>query len=475
MTRRKSKPMSDHELNVGLHSSQSTSQGASSSFSTSTSSQQHSSQSQDSDSTCKLPLSPNGLGLDDSQEVLAAISDTSSKPSQAVCQTFKMDDSGTMRPRDAAESFNSMSPSKRKQGSLANRRNASFIIHDEAEVSVASSQKCLSQDAPSNDKASEDGAQVAEAANIPRSNGPLRRSASMVKLSMNADGKAEVTPRTGFTPSPPHQPPVMLPVSARIPKLGLQRSFSAVEAGSSRSSIARPALGRSRDARVWQFYCDSDARDALTKQAEKEASGSATAAIGLIRSHSNNGKSLTPNPNKRNAKVQKHESVKKVKAAHTKSDRPSLGRASSSVARMQTDGSNGSKPKPLSKSLKPDSGKAQTAIFEDFEGDSDKENWKPGTQTRPPPRRRPVTSQESARILLESLREPSGSSSQRSGRGRQPHQKAGPGVDAEDSENRPPELDEEVARFMGAETTPRREEDLDCVQSLLSLSQAAWD
>ena len=473
MTRRKSKPMSDHDLHVGLHSSQSGSQEASLSFSTSTSNQ-HSSQGQSSLSTCELPPSPDELGLDDYQRVLAAKSEFSSNSAQAMCQTFRMDDSGTMRPRDAAESFKSLSPSKRKQGSLANRRNASFIIHDEAEDSVALSEKGLSQDIPPNDKASKDGVQVAEAAVDPGSNGPLRRSASMVKLSMNADGKAEVTARTGFTPSPPHPEPVMLPISARRPKSGLQRSFSAVEAGS-RSAIARSTTGRSRDARVWEFYCDSDARDALTKQAEKEASGSATAAIGLIRSHSNNGRSLTPNPNKRNAKVQKHESVKKVKAVHTKSERPSLGRASSSVARMQSDVNNGSKLKPLSKGLKPVGGKSKIAIFEDFDGDSDKENWKPGTQTRPSPRRRPVTSQESARILLESLREPSGSSSQGSGRGRQPHQKAGLGEEAEDSENRPPELDEEVARSMGAETTPRQEEDLDCVQSLLSLSQAAWD
>lgn len=475
MTRRKSKPMSDHDLDSGVHSSQSTSQEASSSFSTGKSNQQHSSQGQNSHSNYELPLSPDELGLDNSQEVFAAKSDSSSNPSQAVCQTFKMDDSGTMRPRDAAESFKSLSPSRRKQGSLANGRNASFIIHDQAEDSMAPPQEGLSQETPSQDKASQDGFQVAEVAVAPRLNGPLRRSASMVKLSMNADGKAEVAARSGFTPSPPHAKPVMLPVSPRRHKSGLQRSFSAVEAGSNQSSIARSAIGRSRDARVWEFYCDSDARDALTKQAEREASGSATAAIGLIRSHSNNGKSLTPNPNKRNAKVLKHESVKKVKAAHMKPGRPSLGRASSSVARMQTNVSNGSKPKPLSKGLKPASKKAQTAIFEDFDGDSDKENWKPGTQSRPPPRRRPVTSQESARILLESLREPSGSSSQGSGSRRRPHQKAGHEVEAEDSENCPPEFDEEVARFMGAETTPRRGEDLDCVQNLLSLSQAAWN
>ena len=42
--------------------------------------------------------------------------------------------------------------------------------------------------------------------------------------------------------------------------------------------------GRSRGARTWEFYCDSDARNALTEQAEREESGSATAAFEMIRS-----------------------------------------------------------------------------------------------------------------------------------------------------------------------------------------------
>lgn len=44
---------------------------------------------------------------------------------------------------------------------------------------------------------------------------------------------------------------------------------------------------------------------------------------------------------------------------------------------------------------------------------------------------------------------------------------------SEDKENSAPEVDDEIAAFM-SESGPREVEDLDCVQNLLSLSQAAW-
>ena len=52
------------------------------------------------------------------------------------------------------------------------------------------------------------------------------------------------------------------------------------QATSARRDVGQ--VERSRDARTWEFYCDSDARNALTEQAEREEKGSATAAIGLI-------------------------------------------------------------------------------------------------------------------------------------------------------------------------------------------------
>ena len=230
--------------------------------------------------------------------------------------------------------------------------------------------------------------------------------------------------------------------------------------------------GRSRDARTWEFYCDSDARNALTEQAELEESGSATAAIGLIRSHSNKSKTITPNLNKRIAQTQKSDSAKRVKADGQKTGKPKLGRATSSIGRMQTTSSNSQFPKPAVKHTKSNS---QTFIWQEQDGDSDKENWEPGTQTRNPPRPRPGRSRTTM-ILEESLRIPSQSSSLDALMSRESNtsrRRSEKGSNFEGKENAGGVVDDEVAAFMG-DSGPREVEELDCVQNLLSLSQAAW-
>ena len=45
---------------------------------------------------------------------------------------------------------------------------------------------------------------------------------------------------------------------------------------------------------------------------------------------------------------------------------------------------------------------------------------------------------------------------------------------SEEKENEVHKVDDEVAAFMGDTVPPREADDLDCVQNLLSLSQAAW-
>lgn len=234
--------------------------------------------------------------------------------------------------------------------------------------------------------------------------------------------------------------------------------------------------GRSRDARTWEFYCDSDTRNALTEQAELEESGSATAAIGLIRSRSNASKVMTPNPNKRNAHSQKPDSTKRLKADVQGTGKPKLARATSSVARLQTANSNGQTQKAMKMGEKKPKEGSQTDIWQEYDGDSDKENWEPGTQSSNPRRRRPEHSHQAARILEESFRVPSQSSSldalmnRESTTSRSSFTKSS---SSEEKENSGPEVDDEIAAFMG-ESGPRGVEDLDCVQNLLSLSQAAW-
>ena len=384
--------------------------------------------------------------------------------SEGICQSFKLDDTGAMRPREPADMFKPISPGKRRPGYLANRRSAPFIIHEDGNIALSQQEPPYLQ---ARDRSLVD-------TSLQISAQPLRRTASLVKLALDSEGKAEVTARTGNTPSPPRPKPLVAAISASRRGPGLFRSLSAVEPascsriehGAPLTSGRQQSLGRSRDARTWEFYCDGTARDALTKQAEREESGSATAAIGLLRSSSSNQRPLIANPNKRNAHAHKREGAKRHKTDAVKPAKSKLERTTSSVARLQT--TSGNIPKQNRPATKHAKNKSQTAIFEDFEGDSDKENWQPGTQRRPEPRLRPVTSQERARILLESLHEPSQSSRLGSALGKQRSKQQASRMTSPDKEKEGPEDDDEVAAFVGEES------DLDCVQNLLSLSQAAW-
>ena len=352
-------------------------------------------------------------------------------------------------------------PTKRRPGYLANRRNASFMIHDDASA-AQSSGISLSQ----NPEGPSQG---------------LKRTPSLVRLSLSLDGKAEVTTRTGDTPSPPRSQPT--PSDSAMPRSrnSIQRSYSAIESNKQPEPESvtvpfprRPMTGRSRDSRTWEFYCDSDARNALTEQAEREESGSATAAISLIRSCSRNKKVMASNPNKRNAHTQKPEVTKRLKAESQKSSKPKLARAVSSIARLQTSNENVQRSKNDAISHKKSNSGSYTDLFRDGDGDSDKENWEPGTQTSNVRRRKPANLQQVSRILEESLRVPSQSTSLDALMHRS-HVTASSSSrkssSSEEKENSGPES--EIAAFMG-ESVPREVEDLDCVQNLLSLSQASW-
>lgn len=287
-----------------------------------------------------------------------------------------------------------------------------------------------------------------------------KHTSSLVHLSTSLEGNAKVA--IGSSPSPPK-------LRAPRPITGLQRSQSAIEP-SKHKTKSRPAVvaqkalmpGRSRDSRTWEFYCNSSAQDALTEHAEREQSGSAASAIGLIRSRSN--KALASNPNKRNARPEKAEPIKRLKADDSRSNRRTLTRAKSSIARLQTVESDTKLEEIQGKHRKPGS---QIELAED--GDSDKENWEPGTESRPP-RRRPQPSTRLPRTVLEeSLRIPSHSSSLDrlldSEKMDQPKR-------VSPKENQGKAGDEELQKFMADAQLPREPEELDCVQNLLSLSQA---
>lgn len=314
---------------------------------------------------------------------------------------------------------------------------------------------------------------------LPNHPSPLKRTSSLVRLSMSLDGKARVTTDTGGSPSPPR----IRPANGLNPQVrsnvGLQRSQSAVEQNSSLPAFPKRSMtGRSRDARTWEFYCDSDASNALTEQAKREQSGSAIGPISLIRSQSN--RNTTTSFNKPFANAAKLESTKRQRPDGKLTNKPKLARAASSVARLQTVDGNLQKHEMAVKDGKFNF-KPQPALYEFADGDSDKENWEPGTQSRRVRRRRVTNSQASSpaqrTILEESSRIPSQSSSldtlmnRESATPRESHLKA---KKSQTQENKTTEADDEVRVSVGGSGISREVEDLEGVQNLLALSKAAW-
>ena len=103
-------------------------------------------------------------------------------------------------------------------------------------------------------------------------------------------------------------------------------------------------------------------------------------------------------------------------------------------------------------------------------GDSDKENWIPGTRVAQS-RRRTVSHQQRP-ILKDSNGRNSGpqTKAQSSARSRMSQ----PFVRKQTGSKSMSGLGTDVSAFMGGENTASQEEDLDCIQGLLSLSQGAW-
>lgn len=268
----------------------------------------------------------------------------------------------------------------------------------------------------------------------------LRNKPSRVRLSMSSEGKATVTTKDGTSPSPPRAKQLPLPLGTAIERT----DFPTTPAGpTSEHKLQRSASGRSRDSRAWEFWCDKETRTELEQKAEQEASGSAADAIGLLRSAT--GRSvLAPVPRE---PFRDSSDAKRPRLAASK--RAPLQRASTSFGRLQ------GKPaykKPARPSLK----YSESAVSVYIPGnDSDKENWSPERG-----------------VLAARKDKPALGHSRSAGNdqlGRSSLQK-GP-----DGENRDPEADVELATFMrGGAKSVSSEDDLDCVQGLLSLSQGNW-
>lgn len=253
-------------------------------------------------------------------------------------------------------------------------------------------------------------------------------SASLVRLSMTAEGNAKIVNKDASEPSPPRPAQILDMGLGNNHKLA-QPKIDPLAAPNPKPTkpLQRSSSGRSRDSRAWEFWCDKDSRSELEDKAEKDASGSAANAIGLLRSAS--GRSILGTiPSKRNSALSRQQPTtfqKRSKLGHT--TRPSLNKSSTSLGRLQADRHDNP-----AQSVKP-TPKLQHSVSAASAwisgNDSDKENWSPEMK---------------------------------------------PQTD-EHSENIDPESNSEIAAFMrGGRKSPPPEEDLDCVQGLLSLSQGNW-
>ncbi|KAK3328830.1 hypothetical protein B0H66DRAFT_539427 [Apodospora peruviana] len=349
---------------------------------------------------------------------------------------------------------------------------------------------------------------------------PPSSQSSQFRISLSLEGKAEVVPDIPSPPRPSTQPPA--PIDIRpIRRPNLARSHSAsspsvtlppfsVLTNSLPSSSAGPLLprlarGRSRDVHAWEFCCDGENReDVLTAQAKHESSGSAIAAISLLRSTSSssacNVSPLQPsNSAKRNA------ATSKAPPRTGLAKKAKLGRALSSVARLQTNVGSSVNVDRRTVVGREDAAKVKVSMLVSPSGnESDKENWSPDEDGNPrftfsqPPAgaspvnngRRPLpwsgvknnprrTTPGGRGILNESSRPllfgGNRSNTAPAGRGGK-HQKRGqsPLEIFEDSEEVAEVPNDEVERFMRGEVSPSKKGDADAVAGLLSLSQGNW-
>ena len=453
MTRRKTRPLLPLEV-MGLTSSQEGMDNTtSSSYSMDDSSQQTLNSSQS--SVYQSPVFPEIIHKTSIVHRVSMGEEIVARTPKDPDATFKSRGSSRSEAVSVMKAQDSSLPAihaRRGPGYLANRRSAPFAICQDHHGDVQS-------------------AIVGEDPN--RSNLELKPTPSLIRLSTSVGGKAQIT--TGNLSLPQVQP-LSNGTATPSQRHSLQRSQSAIEPTNVPLAYPkRSVTGRSRDARTWEFYCESDTPDALTEQAEREQSGSAIGPIGLIRSRSN--KAMAQYTNKRNAMSSKHEPTKRQKAAGQLTDKPKLARASSSVARLQSVTGNVQKQvvTPKGKADKPPT---RSTLDDYYSGDSDKENWVPGTRMRSRRAANLYPSNQTQRAVLEeSQHSPSQSSS------------LGALMNRENLSPRPsrvkqastgqgatvPEFDHEVTVFMGQSSEPSEEpEDLDCVQNLLSLSQAAW-
>lgn len=291
----------------------------------------------------------------------------------------------------------------------------------------------------------------------------LKRSRSYLRITMDDEGHAELIDRAVKSPSPKKT----ADLEAR--SSNLRRSHSAV--GGDQSEISElfskkaprtTAMGRSRDSRAWEFWCDSDARNSLASKADQEINGSAVDAIGQIVA---SNKAL-----RAHSRRSMHMSGNRLSGGFQKSNRTPLSRSRTSNGRLQSMGFATPKLKDINTKGK--------GVEEHLITDSDKENWTPTTEGTPfDSRRNSYFNAPSGAVDRQSpLRKGEFS---RPGTAETLDENA---VNSRSKDGTPDGEDPEISHFMRGGGNSRASshsatssgEDLECVQSLLTLSQGNW-
>ncbi|KAJ5960479.1 Homeodomain [Penicillium vulpinum] len=274
-----------------------------------------------------------------------------------------------------------------------------------------------------------------------------------LRIAMSSDGKAVI--RGENEPSPSKNRVAMFSVR-RTKMSSLRRSSSAVFPVTPRAGVAeqdRP-FGRSRDSRNWESFCDTDARSALSTP-----TSGPNGSPGLFQSRSQ--RSLPRSASGRHS-LAAHGDPNTPISQSMGEKRRKLARTVSSLGRLETGRNKANMgPSKLSKPLFSKSGKQD---LEQDPGDSDKENWVPGTRSTNVRRR---NTSHIPRPVLRDANRNRGLGISANGKRNRPLQAGSQG-------KAPPELSAEVSAFMAGGSGDSQEDDLDCVQGLLSLSQGAW-
>lgn len=297
----------------------------------------------------------------------------------------------------------------------------------------------------------------------------LKRTHSFVRLSTNEDGTARIVTDLDKTPSPPHSK--TNPAAFSRAAAGLRRSYSAAGLNERLAAAARgepspkmprtSAIGRSRDSRAWEFWCDPDSRSttSLTTRAEQEGSGSAADAIGILRA---NRKVLAQNQARQNTPMlSRHGSARMLGSPGVKKSRGPMQRASTISGRFST--------REYSKK-----GGDETESDEMPQTESDKENWEPDI---PKSVRRDyqVSTPRAARRARQILGENTELMSQTTSLGAMLAREKNKVV----KDPLDPEQDDELRSFMNGDNASARSsinsaEEAGCVEGLLKLSQGQW-